>query len=158
MLHTGIPVYANRYGILTSLVASFLLLFTTSDDVLCLKFGGVWEMLWLFKVARWTHNRCTKLNILWDLNCKFGSVAYPGHHNKLTECYLWRFKLEILQSITLKPDIQMWTFLIWDFFFMLLFLSGKKSKPVEYTRPMYLQNWENYKVSWNFYLVFIVDF
>ena len=32
------------------------------------------------------------------------------------------FKLEILQ----KPDIQMWAFLTWDFFFlMLLFLSKK---------------------------------
>ena len=36
--------------------------------------------------------------IFWNLNCKFGSVAYPGHPNKLTELHLWKFKLEILQS------------------------------------------------------------
>ena len=68
--------------------------------------------------------------ILWDLNCKFGSDAYCGHPNKLTELHLWRFKLEILQSVAplpvgpQKPDIQMWTFLTWDFF-MLLFFSEK---------------------------------
>ena len=62
MLHTSILAYANRNRILVRLVASFPLLFTTSDDVLCSKFSGVWEMLWIFKVARWTHNRCTKIN------------------------------------------------------------------------------------------------
>ena len=61
-LHTSISAYANRNGILTRLVASFLLLFTTSGDVLCLEFSGVWETLWIFKVARWTHDRCTKIN------------------------------------------------------------------------------------------------
>ena len=94
------------------LVASPLLLFTTSSDVVCSKFGGVWETLWIFKAARWTCDRCTKINksptvsngsycqsfILWDSNCKFGSIAYRGHPNKLTELHLWRFKLEILQS------------------------------------------------------------
>ena len=44
------------------LVASLLLLFTTSSDVVCLKFGGVWETLWIYKVARWTCDRCTKIN------------------------------------------------------------------------------------------------
>ena len=58
----GIPAYANSNGILTRLVTSFLLLFTTSSDVLCSKFSGVSEMLWIFKVVRWTHDRCTKIN------------------------------------------------------------------------------------------------
>ena len=62
MLHTGIPAYANRNRILARLVASFLLLCTTSGVALCSKFGGVWETLWIFKVVRWTHNRCTKIN------------------------------------------------------------------------------------------------
>ena len=44
------------------LVALFLLLFTTSSDVLCSKFGGVWETVWIVKVARWTCNRCPKIN------------------------------------------------------------------------------------------------
>ena len=40
-LHTSISAYANRNGILARLVALFLLLFTTSGDVVCLKFGEV---------------------------------------------------------------------------------------------------------------------
>ena len=40
-LHTGIPAYTNRNRILARLVASFPLLFTTSSNVLCSKFGGV---------------------------------------------------------------------------------------------------------------------
>ena len=82
-----------------------------------------------FSVTRWTHDRCVKINkiltvcngvksfILWYLDCKFGSVTYPGHPNKLTELYLWRFKLGISLSrlpcrhLT-KPDIQKRTFQI----------------------------------------------
>ena len=44
------------------LVASFSLLFTTSRDVVCSKFGEVWETLWIFKVARWTRDRWPKIN------------------------------------------------------------------------------------------------
>ena len=78
-------------------------------------------MLWIFKFARWTPDRCTKKErkawllamaselhplrfeqhrsfVLWDLNSKFGSVAYRGHPNKLVELHLWSFKLDILQS------------------------------------------------------------
>ena len=84
-------------------------MFTTSSDIFCSKCGGVWEMLWIFKVARWTHDRCKKINkrptvssgvraSSFDLNCKFGSVAYLGHPNKLLEIQIWRFRLESLQS------------------------------------------------------------
>ena len=59
---TGIPGYANRSGILMRFVASFPQLFTTSGDTICLKFGEVWETLWIFKFARWTHDRCPKIN------------------------------------------------------------------------------------------------
>ena len=57
-------------------------------------------------------------------------MASHGHPNKLTELHLWRFKLEMLKSDTpvgtQKPDIQMQTFLTWDYYFvMLLFLSEK---------------------------------
>ena len=158
MLHTSISAYANRNGILARLVALFLLLFTTSGDVLCLKFGGVFETLWIFKVARWAHERCTKINkrhtvsngveaSSWDLKCKFGSVAYYGQPNKLTELHLWRFKLEILQCVGTKKnwhsdaDISDWGYI----FLILLFLSKKKSKPVGYTRTLYFQTGKNTK-------------
>ena len=87
----------------------FLLLFTTSGDVLCSKSGGVWEALWIFsyEMDTWQMQE-NKQNsyclqwcqsfILWYLDCEFGSVAYPGHPNKLTELYLWRFKLGISLS------------------------------------------------------------
>ena len=59
-LHT--ESHANRNGILVRFVASFPLLSTTSGDVLCSKFGWVWEMLWIFQVVRLSHNSCTKIN------------------------------------------------------------------------------------------------
>ena len=163
MLHTSIPAYANRNGILARLIALFPLLFTTSSDVLCSKFDRVWEMLWIFKVARWTHDRCMKINIgptvsngvsqsfiLWDLNCKFGSVAYRGHPNKLTGLHLWRFKLEILQSWLPRRYPQTWhsdadiSDLGLLFFYAFIF-TRKELKPVGYTRTMYLQTGKNTK-------------
>ena len=62
MLHTSISAYANKNGIFVRLVASFRLLSTTSSNVVCLKFGKVWETLWIFKVARWTCDRWPKIN------------------------------------------------------------------------------------------------
>ena len=61
MLHTSISAYANRNGTLTRLVASFPLLFTTSGNAVCSKFGKVQETLWIFKVARWTRDRWSKI-------------------------------------------------------------------------------------------------
>ena len=99
-------------------------------------------MLWIFKVARWTHDRCTKINksptvsngvgasSFEILTAKFGSVAYCGHPNKLMELHLWRFKPEILQNCLPRrhritrhsdADISDLGFL----FFMLLFFSEK---------------------------------
>ena len=40
-INTSILAYANRNRILTKLVASFPLLFTTSSNVVCSKFSGV---------------------------------------------------------------------------------------------------------------------
>ena len=96
-------------------------------------------MLWIFKFARWTPDRCTKKErkawllamaselhplrfeqhrsfVLWDLNSKFGSVAYRGHPNKLTELH-WSFNRGHFCKVgTPKPDIQMQIFLTWDLF------------------------------------------
>ena len=47
----------------------------------------------------------SRIFIFGDSNWKFCKVGYPVG--------------------TQKPDIQMWTFLTWDYFFMLLFLSDK---------------------------------
>ena len=127
MLHTSILPYANRDRILARLVALFLLLSTTSGDILWLKFGGVWETLWIFKVVIWPHDRWRWNFILWDLNCKFGSVSYCGHQQthraSSLEIQTGNFCKVGYPVGTLKPDIQMRTFLTWDFLLMLLFLS-----------------------------------
>ena len=105
MLHTGIPSFANRNVILMRLVASFPLLFTISGDVLCLKFGGVWEMLWIFKVARWTHDWCTKINKSPTVSSSVRSSSFDilsaklaWFHSLGTQTNPRRFKLEILLS------------------------------------------------------------
>ena len=60
--HTSywLPSLTNRNGIITRIVALFLLSCTTSDNVLCSRFVG--EVLWIFKVARWTRYRCRKMD------------------------------------------------------------------------------------------------
>ena len=132
-MHTGIPAYANRSGILMRLVASFPQSFTTSGDAICLKFGGVWEMLWIFKVGRWTHNRCMKINKSPTVSNGVGASSFeiwtPNLAQLLTlgttQTNLWSFifgdsnwkfcKVGYLLG-TLKPDTQKQTFLIWDLF------------------------------------------
>ena len=46
---------------------------------------------------------------------------------------------------TLKPDIQMWSFLIWDCFFLNYAFIFSESKHVEYTKTMYSQTGKNTK-------------
>ena len=122
------------------LVASFPLLFTTSGDVLCSKFGGVWETLWIFKVARLTHDRCTKINKSPTVSNGVRASSFEIWTANLAQS-LTVGTLTNLQSFifgdshfckvgypigTQKPNIQIQTFLTWDYyFFMLLFLSEK---------------------------------
>ena len=67
------------------------------------------------------------------------------------ELHLWRFKLEINVAVgdpvgTLKPDIQMQTFLIWGKKIVLLFLNDKNQNLLDiYTRIVYLQTGKNTK-------------
>ena len=155
MLHTGIPAYANRNGILTRLVAMFPVLFTTSGNVLCWKFDGVWERR-IFKVARWTHDRCPKINKsptvsngvrassfeIWTANVAQSLTL--GTLTKSQSCIFgdlnWKFcKVGYLVG-TLKPHIQMWTFLFGEEqFFKAFIFEWKKAKPVGYTRTLYSQ-------------------
>ena len=170
-IHTSISADANRNGTLARLVASFSLLFTTSSNILCSKFSWVWETLWIFKVVRWTCNRCTKINksptvsngvgassfVIWtanlaqlltmgtltnsqsfifgDSNWKFCKVGYPAGTQKFRCRLFW----------------------LGIFFFMLLFLSEKIKTCWIYKNTIFA-NWEKYKVSWNFWFVFIIDF
>ena len=125
-----LPPYANRDGILARLVTSFPLLFTISGDVLCLKFGGVWEMLWIFKVARWTHDRCTKINenptvsscirvssfVIWTANLAHSLTM--GTRTKSRSFIFgdsdWKFCKVSYPIGPRKTDIQMQTVMTWD--------------------------------------------
>ena len=156
MLQTGIPSFANRNVILLRLVASFPLSFTISADVLCLKFGGVWEMLWIFKVARWTHDWCIKINKSPTVSGSVGSSSFDilsanlaRFHTLGTLTNSQRFKLEILLSqLPCRHPNKTWHSGedISDFGKELCFYFGvTKSKPVEDTRTMYSQTGKNTK-------------
>ena len=84
------------------LVASFALLFTTSGDVLCSKFGGVWETLWIFKAARWTHDRCTKINKRPTITNGVGASSFE----------IWTENLA--QLLTVNTLTNSWSFICGD--------------------------------------------
>ena len=102
MPHTSISAYANRNGILARLVASFLLSFTTSGDVVCLKFGEVWETLWIFKVVKWTRNRWPKINKSPTVSNDVGASSFE----------IWTANLA--QSLTVGTLTNSWSFIFWD--------------------------------------------
>ena len=157
----------------------FLLLFTTSCDVLCSKFSWVWVMLWIFKVVRWTRDRCTKINKnltvsngvrassfkIWTAN-----LAQSLTVGTLTNSWgfifgvsNWKFCSQSPAG-TPKPDIQMRIFLTWDFFYFFFkcFYFCVKNKIKIKTCWIYMNtvftNWEKYEVGQNYCLVFIIDF
>ena len=127
------------------LLASFLLLFTTSINVLCSKFGGVWETLLTFKVVRWTRDRCMKINKsptfssgikassfeIWTANLAHSLTlgTLTNSQSFIFGYSNWKFCSVSYPVGTLKPDIQVQTFRIWDSFLkfclMLLFLIEK---------------------------------
>ena len=160
-LHTGIPVYANRNRILLRLVASFLLLFTTSGDDLCSKLGRVYEALWIFKVARRIHDRCTK-------------IKSPTVSNGVGTSSFDIWTANLAQSLTVGTLTNPWSFIFrdsnWKFcswlphrhpktwhsdadisdlglFFLLLYFSVKKIQTCYIYKHNAFANWGKYKVS-----------
>ena len=177
MLYTSISAYANRNRILARLVASFPLLFTTSGDVVCSKFGEVWEMLWIFKVPRWTHDRWLKINKSPTVSNGIGASSFEIWTANLAQLLTvgtltnsrnfifgdsnWKFCKVGYCVGPPKPDIDMWTFLTWDFFLFYAFIFlWKKSKPIGYTRTLYSQTGKNTKwaetFGWCLLLIFKV--
>ena len=163
MLHPSILAYANRNGILTRPVASFPLLFTTSSNILCLKFGKVWETLWILKVPRGTRNRCPKINKSLTVSNGIGASSFEIWTANLAQS-LTVGTLTNLQSFIFgdsnwkfckvgypvgppKPDIQMWTFLTWDFFFLCFYFLEKKIKTCWIYKNTVFTNWEKYEAS-----------
>ena len=116
---------------------SFLQLFTTSGDVLCLKFGWVWETLWIFKVARWTCDRCMKINKSPTVSNGVGASAFK----------IWTVNLAQSLSVGTIFGVSNWKFCsrlphgypkTWH-------SDVDISKPVGYTRTLYSQTGENTK-------------
>ena len=157
------------------LVALFPVLFTTSSDVLCSKFGEVWEMLWVFKVVRWTRNRCPKINKSSTVSNSTGASSFEIWTANLAQSLTvgtltnwqsfifgdsnWKFCKVGYPIGTPKPDIQMQTFLIWDLFYILCFyFLVKKIKTCWIHKNAVFANWEKYEVSSNFCLMFLIDF
>ena len=116
---------------LARLVASFLLLFTTSSDVLSSKFSGDWETLWIFKVARWTRDWFTKINKSPTVSNGVGASSFEiwtansaqlltlgtlrNSQSFIFGDWNWKCCYVGYPVGTLRPDIQMQTFLIWYF-------------------------------------------
>ena len=148
MLHTSIWAYANRNGIFVRLVASFPLLFTTSGNVICSKFSEVWETLWIIKVARWNFikvDRWPKINKSPTVSNGLGPSSFEIWTANLAQSLTvdtltnsqsfifgdlnWKFCKVSYHTGPQKPDIQMRTFMTWDFFiFYALFFSENKTK------------------------------
>ena len=156
-------------------MASFPLLFTTSGDVVCLKFGEVWETLWIFKVARWTRDRWLKINKSPTFSNGVGASSFD----------IWTANLS--PSLTVGTLTNSWSYIFgnsnWKFchgdnrrrppkswhsdadisdlgFFFLCFYFLVKHKPVGYTRTLYSQTGKNTKCAetfvWCLLLIFKV--
>ena len=156
------------------LVASFPLLFNTSGDVVCSKFGKVWETLWIFKVARWMCDSWPKINKSPTFSNGVGALSFDS----------WTANLA--QSLTMGTLTNSWSFSFgnpnWKFckfgypvgppnprhsdadisdlgyLFLCFNFLVKKIKTCWTYKHTVFANWEKYKVSWNVCLVFIIDF
>ena len=161
MLHTGIPAYANRHRILVRLVASFLLLFTTSGNVLCLKFGGIWETPWIFKIRRWTHDRCMKINKSPTVTNGVGTSSFEIWTANLAQLLtlgnLTNFgasSVDIqtgnLQSLLHCRHPKTWHFWFGTFLMLYIFEWKNTKKTCWIQKNDAFANWEKHKESWNF--------
>ena len=99
------------------------------------------ETLWIFKVARWTHARCLKINqsstVSNDIQASSSEIWTANLAQSLTVGTLtnsrrfvfgdsnWKFCKVGYPVGAPKPNIQMWTFLTWIFFFCFLIFSEK---------------------------------
>ena len=145
--------------IFARLVASFPLLFTIFGDVFCSKFSGVWETLWIFKVARWTHDKCTKVNKSPTVNDGVGASSFEIWTANLAQLLTVEIQTgNFAKLVTPKPDIQVDISDLGFYFLNALIFEWKKSKPVGLYKNTVFANWEKYEVSWNLCLVFIIDF
>ena len=100
-------------------------------------------MLWIFKVARWTHDRRTEINEsptvsngvgassfeIWTANSalSLSTGTLTNSRSFIFGDSNWKFCKVGYPVGNQKPDIQMQTFLTWDFFLLLFWSEKNKS-------------------------------
>ena len=128
-------------------------------NVVCLKFGEVWETPWIFKVARWMSDRWPKINksptVSNGVGASFFEIWTANLAQLLTVGTLTNSRSFILGNSNWKfckvgypvgppkPNIQMRTFLTWDFFFFFNAFYFFYFLPVGYTRTLHSQTGKN---------------
>ena len=145
-------------------------------NVVCLKFGEVWETPWIFKVARWMCDRWPKINksptVSNGIGASFFEIWTANLAQLLTVGTLTNSQSFILGNSFSKfckvgypvgpPKTRHSDADISDLGFLLLFFCfyffSEKIKTCWIYKNAVFANREKYKVSWNFCLVFIIDF
>ena len=96
--------------------------------------------------------------IFWDLNCKFGSVAYPGHPYILLIFgdSNWKFCCRLPCGHPNKTWYSDEDISDFGFYYFIFEWKKNNSKPAGYTRTMYLQTGKNTKLIWCLSLIFKV--
>jgi len=141
-------------------------------QTICLKFGEVWEMLWIFKVARWARNRWPKINKSFTVSNGIGASSFEIWTANLTQSLTvgtltnsWSFifgdsNWELCSWLPRRPPKtrQMWTLWLGISSFLCFYFLVKKIKTCWVYKNTVFAKWEKYEVSWNFHLVFIINF
>ena len=113
----------------------------------------VWEMLWIFKVARWTWYRWPKINKRLTVSNGVGASSFEIWTANMTQSLT-------MGTLTNSRAPKILTFRCGHFwlgiFFNAFILEWKKIKTC--WMHVVFANWEKYEVSWNFRLVFIIHF
>ena len=159
------------------LVASFPLLFNTSGDVVCSKFGKVWETPLIFKVVRWMCGRWPKINKSPTFSNGVRASSFDSWTANLAQSLTmgtitnsqsfsfgnsnWTFcKVGSPSRPPKSPTFRCGHFWLGISFFMLLCFCEKNQKPVGYTRTPYSQTGKNTKWAetfvWCLLLIFKV--
>ena len=171
MLRTSISDYANRNGILTRLVSPCFCYCLLLPEMSFVQSSVEFERQCEFSKLRDERTTMPKINKsptvsngisalsfeIWTANLAqlltVGTLTNPqsfifGDSN-------WQFCKVGYPVGTQKPDIQMRTFLTWDFF---KDFWVKKIKTCWIYKHTVFAYWEKYEVSWNFCLAFIIYF
>ena len=136
-------------------------------------------MMWIFKVVRWSHDRCMKINKSHSVSNGIRASSFEIWTANLAQSLTmgtltnsqsfifgdsnWKFCHVSYPVGTLKPDNQMQTFLTWDWFLFFRFYFWVIKKKIKtcwiYTRTMHnLQTGKNMKWAETFVWCLVLIF